>query len=123
LLHNRAHNNKRILFEAAQGSLPRCRSRHLSLRHQLQQFDDRRLERQRRPGPNLDRIIGVLKAYGTRVGRGPFPTELDDGSDGIGEKIRRMAASMEPSPAARVAAAGSTPSPLDTRPASAVPPN
>jgi adenylosuccinate synthase len=37
----------------------------------------------------LDRVIGVIKAYSTRVGRGPFPTELDDGPDGIGEKIRK----------------------------------
>ena len=30
-------------------------------------------------GPNrLDRIIGILKAYTTRVGEGPFPTELHD---------------------------------------------
>ena len=41
------------------------------------------------PARNLDRIVGVIKAYTTRVGRGPFPTELNDGPDGIGEKIRR----------------------------------
>jgi adenylosuccinate synthase len=30
-------------------------------------------------GPNrIDRVIGVAKAYCTRVGHGPFPTELDD---------------------------------------------
>jgi len=30
-------------------------------------------------GPNkIDRIIGVVKAYTTRVGEGPFPTELND---------------------------------------------
>jgi adenylosuccinate synthase len=30
-------------------------------------------------GPkNLDRIVGIAKAYTTRVGAGPFPTELDD---------------------------------------------
>jgi adenylosuccinate synthase len=33
--------------------------------------------------------IGVYKAYGTRVGAGPFPTELDDGPTGIGETLRR----------------------------------
>jgi len=33
--------------------------------------------------------LGVYKAYGTRVGAGPFPTELDDGPDGIGETLRR----------------------------------
>ena len=30
-------------------------------------------------GPRqIDQVIGVLKAYSTRVGSGPFPTELDD---------------------------------------------
>lgn len=33
----------------------------------------------------ISNIIGVAKAYTTRVGKGPFPTELDDE---IGEKIR-----------------------------------
>ncbi|MBN9239403.1 MAG: adenylosuccinate synthase [Micrococcales bacterium 70-64] len=37
-------------------------------------------------GPNkLDRIIGIVKAYTTRVGAGPFPTELEDES---GEWLR-----------------------------------
>jgi adenylosuccinate synthase len=32
-------------------------------------------------GPNrLDRIVGIVKAYTTRVGSGPFPTELFDES-------------------------------------------
>lgn len=30
------------------------------------------------PGKHLDRVLGVVKAYSTRVGGGPFPTELDD---------------------------------------------
>ena len=34
-----------------------------------------------------DRIIGVVKAYTTRVGRGPFPTEL---TDSTGERIRKV---------------------------------
>ncbi len=39
-------------------------------------------------GPKMiDRIIGVAKAYTTRVGKGPFPTELDDE---IGETIRNV---------------------------------
>jgi adenylosuccinate synthase len=33
----------------------------------------------------LDQVIGVAKAYTTRVGEGPFPTEL---SDEIGERLR-----------------------------------
>ena len=36
-------------------------------------------------GPTaIDRVIGVAKAYTTRVGEGPFPTELDDG---IGKQL------------------------------------
>jgi len=36
--------------------------------------------------PNkIDRVIGVLKAYTTRVGEGPMPTEL---TDEVGEKLR-----------------------------------
>ena len=30
------------------------------------------------PAKHIDRIIGVVKAYSTRVGGGPFPTELDN---------------------------------------------
>ena len=33
----------------------------------------------------ITNIIGVAKAYTTRVGKGPFPTELDDE---IGDMIR-----------------------------------
>ncbi|MDD3839445.1 MAG: adenylosuccinate synthase [Clostridia bacterium] len=33
----------------------------------------------------LDKVVGIVKAYTTRVGKGPFPTEL---SDEIGETIR-----------------------------------
>lgn len=37
-------------------------------------------------GPNrLDRIVGIVKAYTTRVGSGPFPTELFDED---GDKLR-----------------------------------
>ncbi len=37
------------------------------------------------PPRRIDKVIGVAKAYTTRVGEGPFPTEL---SDDIGAKIR-----------------------------------
>ena len=33
--------------------------------------------------------LGVFKAYGTRVGAGPMPTELRDGPDGDGERLRQ----------------------------------
>lgn len=33
--------------------------------------------------------VGVYKAYATRVGAGPMPTELEDGPEGFAEAIRR----------------------------------
>ncbi len=39
-------------------------------------------------GPGMiDEVIGVVKAYTTRVGSGPFPTEL---IDNVGEELRRL---------------------------------
>lgn len=38
------------------------------------------------PPNRMDRVVGVLKAYTTRVGEGPFPTEL---LDATGEELRR----------------------------------
>ncbi len=37
------------------------------------------------PPGKISRVIGVIKAYTTRVGEGPFPTELHDG---YGEQLR-----------------------------------
>jgi adenylosuccinate synthase len=37
----------------------------------------------------MDTVIGVTKAYCTRVGEGPFPTELNDK---VGEELRRKGA-------------------------------
>ena len=37
------------------------------------------------PSPDVSERIGVVKAYSTRVGEGPFPTELEDG---IGSLLR-----------------------------------
>jgi len=37
------------------------------------------------PPTAIDRVIGIVKAYSTRVGNGPFPTELDDA---MGERLR-----------------------------------
>lgn len=39
------------------------------------------------PPKNIDKIIGVFKSYYTRVGEGPFPTELHNKD---GEKIRKQ---------------------------------
>jgi len=41
------------------------------------------------PPTRLDRVIGIVKAYTTRVGEGPFPTELHDDS---GEHLRKIGA-------------------------------
>jgi adenylosuccinate synthase len=38
------------------------------------------------PGSRIERVIGIMKAYSTRVGAGPFPTEQDND---IGERIRQ----------------------------------
>jgi len=38
------------------------------------------------PPNRIDRVVGVIKAYTTRVGEGPFPTEL---MDAIGEQMRK----------------------------------
>jgi adenylosuccinate synthase len=39
------------------------------------------------PQTKVDKVYGIFKAYLTRVGEGPFPTELDDA---VGEKIRDL---------------------------------
>ncbi len=41
------------------------------------------------PPSAIDRVIGVTKAYATRVGNGPFPTELEDRT---GERLRNRGA-------------------------------
>jgi len=39
------------------------------------------------PPHRIDRVVGVMKAYTTRVGAGPFPTEL---SDDVGARLREV---------------------------------
>jgi adenylosuccinate synthase len=89
LLHEALRKGQGILFEAAQGTLldvdhgtyPYVTSSNSSVAGVWSGSGV--------PARKLDRIVGVIKAYSTRVGRGPFPTELDDGPEGIGERIRR----------------------------------
>jgi adenylosuccinate synthase len=89
LLHRALGEGKRVLFEAAQGSL-------LDVDHGTYPYVTSSNSTTAGiwsgsgvPTRNLKRVIGVIKAYTTRVGRGPFPTELDDGPNGVGETIRR----------------------------------
>jgi len=89
LLHNALDNNQTHTLRGGPREPARCRSRHLSF-VTSSNSSTTGVWSAAASRPDIDRIIGVLKAYGTRVGRGPFPTELDDGSDGIGEKIRRI---------------------------------
>jgi adenylosuccinate synthase len=89
LLLDAARLGKRILFEAAQGSL-------LDVDHGSYPYVTSSSSSTTGvwsgsgvPARYLERVVGVIKAYGTRVGNGPFPTELLDGPDGIGERIRK----------------------------------
>ncbi len=90
LLHDGLRAGKNILFEAAQGSL-------LDVDHGTYPYVTSSSSLPSGiwtgsgvPARNVTRIIGVVKAYTTRVGRGPCPTELTDGPDGIGERIRKI---------------------------------
>jgi adenylosuccinate synthase len=90
LLHNALKAGKRLLFEGAQGSL-------LDVDHGTYPYVTSSNSSATGiwagsgvPAKHLTRNIGVIKAYTSRVGRGPFPTELDDGPAGIGETIRKV---------------------------------
>ena len=52
---------------------------------------------------NIDTVIGVSKAYCTRVGGGPFPTEAHDAG---GDEPRKRATNSEPSLGVPAVAAG-----------------
>jgi adenylosuccinate synthase len=80
-----AEAGKRILMEGAQGSL-------LDVDHGTYPFVTSSnssgvgiCSGAGLPAGRLTRVIGVVKAYSTRVGGGPFPTEL---SDRTGEHLR-----------------------------------
>jgi adenylosuccinate synthase len=86
LLQRGLAEGKRILFEAAQGTL-------LDVDHGTYPFVTSSNSSTAGvwsgsgvPARRLKRVVGVVKAYSTRVGRGPFPTEL---LDDTGEKIRQ----------------------------------
>ena len=86
LIDDSYHQGKNVLFEGAQGTL-------LDLDHGTYPFVT-----SSHPiaggacigagvGPTrINKVLGVAKAYTTRVGEGPFPTELNDE---VGEAIRK----------------------------------
>ncbi|MDP6381213.1 MAG: adenylosuccinate synthase, partial [Phycisphaerae bacterium] len=84
-LHNCLDGGKRILFEGAQGTL-------LDIDHGTYPYVTSSnasacgvWSGSGVPAKRIDKFIGVMKAYTTRVGEGPFPTELPGP---IGERIR-----------------------------------
>ena len=84
MLHDYRRSNKRILFEGAQGSL-------LDIDHGTYPFvtSSNTTAGGTATGSGfgplyLDYVLGITKAYTTRVGSGPFPTEL---FDAVGERL------------------------------------
>ncbi|MEO1963267.1 MAG: adenylosuccinate synthase, partial [Cycloclasticus sp.] len=77
-LHNYSRDDKNVLFEGAQGAL-------LDIDHGTYPYVTSSNTTAGSAasgsgmGPcDMDYVLGITKAYTTRVGSGPFPTELDD---------------------------------------------
>jgi len=89
LLHELRKQGKRVMFEGAQGSLldidhgtyPYVTSSNTTIGGALAGTGV--------GADAIDYVLGIAKAYATRVGGGPFPTELNDD---IGEGIRKRGA-------------------------------
>jgi adenylosuccinate synthase len=87
LLHQYGREGKRVMFEGAQGAL-------LDIDHGTYPYVTSSntcagaAATGSGVGPGrLDYVLGITKAYTTRVGAGPFPTELNDGiGDHLGER-------------------------------------
>lgn len=87
LIFKALKSGKKVLFEGAQGSL-------LDLLHGTYPFVTSSSTLSGSAsigsgiGPNMiDKVIGITKAYSTRVGSGPFPTELNDD---LGKRLREV---------------------------------
>ncbi len=85
-LDNARKSGKNILFEGAQGT-------HLDVDHGTYPFvtSSNTVAANACTGSgfgpaHIDAVIGIMKAYTTRVGAGPFPTELDDS---VGEALQK----------------------------------
>jgi adenylosuccinate synthase len=80
ILHDLRRNGERVLFEGAQGAL-------LDIDHGTYPYvtssnttTGGALAGAGVGADYIDYVLGIAKAYATRVGGGPFPTELDDAS-------------------------------------------
>lgn len=89
LIYNAIKQGKQVLFEGAQGT-------HLDIDHGTYPFVTSSNTVAGNAccgagiGPKeINAVIGIVKAYTTRVGRGPFPTELFDET---GDKIQKKGA-------------------------------
>jgi adenylosuccinate synthase len=89
LLHQALGDGKRLLFESAQGCLLDVDHGSFPYVTSSSTSPAGIWSGSGVPARRIDRVIGVIKAYTSRVGRGPFPTELNDGPQGVGECIRR----------------------------------
>jgi len=93
LLHQYGREGKRVMFEGAQGAL-------LDIDHGTYPYVTSSntcagaAATGSGVGPGrLDYVLGITKAYTTRVGAGPFPTELNDGiGDRLGERGKEFGA-------------------------------
>jgi len=93
LLDDKRREGRRILFEGAQGAL-------LDIDHGTYPYvtSSNTVAAQAATGSGLGPsaigyVLGICKAYTTRVGAGPFPTELPEGDkigDGIGQRGREF---------------------------------
>ena len=104
LLDRERRAGKRILFEGAQGAL-------LDIDHGTYPFvtSSNTVAAQAAIGSGvgpgaIGYVLGIAKAYTTRVGAGPFPTEL---TDAIGERIGERGHEFGVVTGASAAAAGS----------------
>jgi adenylosuccinate synthase len=93
LLHQYGRDNKRVMFEGAQGTL-------LDIDHGSYPYVTSSntcagaATTGSGVGPGrLEYVLGITKAYTTRVGAGPFPTELHDSiGDRLGERGKEFGA-------------------------------
>ena len=90
LLNQALDAGETVLLRGRAGDDARRRPRHLSVRHLVSNPIAGGVGTGAGIGPTrIDRVIGVVKAYTTRVGSGPFPTELLDDD---GEQLRKIGA-------------------------------